>query len=396
MDISWMEVQQLDEVHFTKAAIEAIPAPAKRTRVKDARQPGLHLYLTPAGKRTWYFFARVRGELHERRLGDFPAFTVEQARQEAARLMSDLHRGVDPRKAKATEPTLGEIWEWWWEGHAKPKASQRRQISETGLWRLHLAPVFEHRRLQTITRSDLRAHHVELGNRVGHRTANYAMAMVRSMWNKALVYELTQLANPADKLEKFPEVKRDRRMMPAEAAAFFEAVAASRPTIRDFVLLLLFTGARRRNVQAMRWDEIDWQARTWRIPRTKGGKPQVIPLEDAELELLRARFDVSDGVSAYVFPSRTGAACPYMSEPKKGWAALCQRAGIKDFRMHDLRRTLASFMVDTGSSLAVVGSALGHTSPAATAIYARIQLDPVRLAKRRALEAINEAKQGPQ
>lgn len=382
-------------LHFTKAAIEAIVPPVSgKVRIKDAKQHGLVLLVMASGARSFYYYAKHGGTLYERQLGRYPVMTVDQARQAAALLQSELSRGVDPKKATPTEPTLGEIWEWWWEGHAKPKASARRQISETGLWRLHLAPVFEHRRLQTITRSDLRAHHVELGNRVGHRTANYAMAMVRSMWNKALIYELTQLANPADRLEKFPEVKRDRRMMPAEAAAFFEAVAASRPTIRDFVLLLLFTGARRRNVQAMRWDEIDWQARTWRIPKTKGGKPQVIPLEDAELELLRARFDVSDGVSPYVFPSRTGAACPYMSEPKKGWAALCQRAGIKDFRMHDLRRTLASFMVDTGSSLAVVGSALGHTSPAATAIYARIQLDPVRLAKRRALEAITEAREG--
>lgn len=386
----------MDEVNFTKASIEAIPLPDKRVRVKDSRQPGLHLYVTPNGKRTFYLFVRFQGVLHERRLGDFPAFTVDQARQEAARLLSEIQRGVDSRKAKATEPTLGELWEWWYDQHAKPTGAAKRLQSDRSLWGLHLAPTFQHRRLNTITRTDLRAHHLHIGNTVGHRTANMAIGMVRAIWNKAILYELTELPNAADKLPKFPEPKRERRMMPAEAAAFFEAVASAKPDVRDFVLLLLYTGARRGNVQQMRWDQIDWDARTWRIPRTKNGKPQTIPLEDAELDLLRERFHVNGGVSEYVFPARRGSSVPYLTEPKKAWHALLERAGIEDFHMHDLRRTLASFMADTGATLHVVGSALGHSSPAATQIYARLQLDPIRQAKRRALEAIDEAKQRPQ
>lgn len=385
----------VDEVHFTKAAIEAIPTPAKRTRVKDARQPGLYLYLTPAGKRTWYFFTRVRGELHEQRLGDWPAFTVDQARQEASKRMSELQRGIDPRQAKRAEPTLGEVWAWWFETHIQPKASRHRLASDEGIWRLHLAPVFEHRRLHTITRADLRAYHVELGNKVGHRTANLAMNLIRACWNKAILYDMTSLANPADKLEKFPEPKRDRRLMPAEARRFFEALDEARPDFKDFILLLLYTGARRGNVQAMRWDQIDFEARVWRIPRTKTGRPQVVPIEEAELELLRRRFHVSE--SEWVFPARKGAIKTlHMTEPKVGWNALLKRAKLTDFRLHDLRRTLASFMVDSGASLHIVGTALGHTSPSATAVYARLQLDPIRHAKRRALEAIDEAKQRTQ
>jgi integrase len=382
----------LDTIHFTKAAIEALTTPAKRIRIKDAKQPGLCLYLTPAGKRTWYLFARIQGVLHERRLGDYPAFTVDQARQEAGRLVSELQRGIDSRKTRTAEPTLGEVWDWWREQHAKPRGAAKRLASDESLWRLHLAPTLQHRRLNTITRSDLRALHVELGNRVGTRTANLALNMVRAMWNKALLYETTALPNPADKLERFPEARRDRRLMPAEGRRFFEELAKARPDTRDFVLLSLYTGARRGNVQAMRWDQIDWEARTWRIPKTKNGKPQTIPLEQAELDLLRQRLADQGGETEWVFPSRRGAKSPHLTEPKRGWHALLKAAEIPDFHLHDLRRTLASFMADTGASLHVVGSALGHTSPAATAIYARLQLDPVRHAKRRALEAIDEAR----
>ena len=385
------------EINLTKAAVEAIEVPAKgKVRVRDTRQPGLVVTVLPSGLRTFYYYAMHDYRVVERKLGRYPTMTVEQARQAAAVVRAELSQGIDSRKTKSAEQTFGELWQWWYDQHAAPTGAAKRLQSDRSLWRLHLAPVFEHRRLNTITRTDLRAHHLHIGNTVGHRTANMAIGMVRAVWNKAIIYELTQLPNAADKLPKFPEPKRERRMMPAEAAAFFEAVAAAKPDVRDFVLLLLYTGARRGNVQQMRWDQIDWDARTWRIPRTKNGKPQTIPLEDAELELLRERLHVADGVSEYVFPARRGSSVPYLTEPKKAWHALLARAGIEDFHMHDLRRTLASFMADTGATLHVVGSALGHSSPAATQIYARLQLDPIRLAKRRALEAIDEAKQRPQ
>lgn len=383
----------MSEVNLTKAVVEALPVPESgRVRVRDARQPGLVVAVVPSGLKTFFYYAMHNYKAVERKLGRHPDMTVEQARQAAALMRAELAQGIDPRKKKVTEPTLGEVWTWWYEQHAAPSGSKGRLATDRSMWKLHLAPVFEHRRLNTITRTDLRAHHVQLGNAVGHRTANMALAMLRAMWNKALVYELTGLPNPAEKLERFPEEKRDRRMMQAEARAFFEALVESTPDVRDFVLLLLYTGARRGNVQAMRWDQIDWDARTWRIPKTKNGKPQVIPLEDAELELLRARLHVTDDVSPYVFPARRGSKVPYKQEPRRGWKELLRRAGIADFRMHDLRRTLASWMADTGATLHVVGSALGHTSPAATMVYARLQLNPIRSAKRRALEAIEEAR----
>lgn len=384
----------MSEVNLTKAVVEALPVPESgRVRVRDARQPGLVVAVVPSGLKTFFYYAMHNYKVVERKLGRYPEMTVEQARQAAALIRAELAQGIDPRKKKVTEPTLGEVWAWWYEQHATPSGSKGRLATDRSMWRLHLAPVFEHRRLNTITRTDLRGHHLQLGNTVGRRTANMALAMLRAMWNKALVYELTSLPNPAEKLERFPEEKRDRRLMQSEARAFFEALVQSTPDVRDFVLLLLYTGARRGNVQAMRWDQIDWGARTWRIPKTKNGKPQVIPLEDAELELLRARMDAAGEASLYVFPSRRGSKVPYKQEPRRGWKELLKRAGLADFHMHDLRRTLGSFMADTGATLHMVGSALGHSSPAATMVYARLQLTPIRAAKRRALEAIDEAKQ---
>ncbi|MHB1203741.1 MAG: tyrosine-type recombinase/integrase, partial [Acidithiobacillus sp.] len=67
----------------------------------------------------------------------------------------------------------------------------------------------------------------------------------------------------------------------------------------------------------------------------------------------------------------------HLVEPKKGWQRLLQRAGIEDLRIHDLRRSLASFQIDAGVSLAVIGKGLGHHSQQTTAVYARLAQDPV-------------------
>jgi integrase len=139
-------------------------------------------------------------------------------------------------------------------------------------------------------------------------------------------------------------------------------------------------------VLAMRWQDVNLQAATWRIPETKNDEPQVVALVPEAIEVLRERKPQRDG---YVFsaPSKTG----YMTPPKKRWRALLKRAELKDLRVHDLRRSLGSWQAISGASLAIIGKSLGHKSPDATMIYARLHLDPVRASVATATSAMLEA-----
>jgi integrase len=139
-------------------------------------------------------------------------------------------------------------------------------------------------------------------------------------------------------------------------------------------------------VLAMRWQDVNLQAATWRIPETKNDEPQVVALVPEAIEVLRERKPQRDG---YVFsaPSKTG----YMTPPKKRWRALLKRAELKDLRVHDLRRSLGSWQAISGASLAIIGKSLGHKSPDATMIYARLHLDPVRVSVATATSAMLEA-----
>ncbi|KJV98862.1 phage integrase family protein [Orientia tsutsugamushi str. Sido] len=97
----------------------------------------------------------------------------------------------------------------------------------------------------------------------------------------------------------------------------------------------------------MEWDNIDFERKIWHIPKTKNGKAQNIPLTDEAMEILQARKFTSE--SKWVLPSATSAS-GHLEKPNNTWHRICKKAGIKNLRIHDLRRTLASCMSDAGAS----------------------------------------------
>ena len=153
---------------------------------------------------------------------------------------------------------------------------------------------------------------------------------------------------------------------------------------RDFFLMLLLTGARRANVQAMRWEDISVERTVWRIPETKSGEPVTVPLVTEAMEILTRRKGAID--SPFVFPSHGKSG--HLIEPNPAWQRLISRAGIADLRMHDLRRTFGSWQAAAGVSLNIIGKSMGHKNQSTTAVYARLSLEPVRAAVTAATSAM--------
>jgi integrase len=373
-------------INFTKATLAALPpAPAgKQATYHDSRIAGLTLLVTPAGAKTFYVYRRIQGRPERVKLGRFPDLTVEQARNMAEDTNGVIARGGDPaankREASAAQ-TFGELFEWYMEHHSKPRKRTWRE--DLDHHRLHLTHL-DRLKLDKVTRTHVRAVHTATAERSGICQANRTLALVKVVFNKAIAAEIFKGPNPAQGIELYREMSRDRRLAAGELPAFLAALETeTNDTLRDLVWLLLLTGARRGNMLAMRWDQVDWAAQTWRIPETKNGTSHTAPLGEEAMAILRRRR-ATEG--PWVFPGSgvTG----HIVEPKKGWAALLTRAGIENFRLHDLRRTLGSWMVDTGASIAVIGKTLGHKHQATTAIYARLALDPVREAQGRAVAAM--------
>lgn len=121
------------------------------------------------------------------------------------------------------------------------------------------------------------------------------------------------------------------------------------------------------------------------MPETKNGEPLRVYLIDSVIDLLKKRLELY-GRGEWVFEG-TGAT-GHLMEPKMGWKRILERAGIKDLRLHDLRRTLGSWQAATGANSYMIGRSLGHKSIQSTAVYARLNLDPVRDSVEKATQAM--------
>ena len=379
---------------FTQKRITDLTPPAAgRYRARDTKCPGLVVVVTAAGSKTYYLYRKVDGRPTEVRLGTVEEMTVDAARKAAGDTLGAIRRGIDPqaaKRAKRQEPTFAELWAHW-ESHSQGRKAERSIREDNRQYEAYLK-AWANRRLSTIRPQDVAALHSRLGTNNGRYQANRVLALVKSMFGKAEGIGWKG-ENPAKGIKKFPEVARDRFLLPEELPAFFVALAEEpNPFIQGFFTLCLLTGARRSNVLAMRWNEISWELKQWHIANTKGGFAVVVPLCPQAIQVLERLRGQEKRSDEWVFPSDRGAA--HLKDPMPAWRRLCKRAGFVDsddkptLHIHDLRRSLGSWGALTGASLHVIGKLLGHVRPETTAIYARLTLDPVREAVDKATAAI--------
>lgn len=244
---------------------------------------------------------------------------------------------------------------------------------------------WEQRKLSGIKKSDIEKLHHQVGHEKGVYAANRVLALLQTLFSKAIEYSLWEKSNPTEGIKKFKEQSRDRFLQSDEFPRFFSAlIEETNEKIRDYIPISLLTGARRSNVQAMKWAQVNLDLGEWRIPETKNGTPQTVTLCNEALIILKNLKSRSE--SEYVFPG--SGKLGHLVEPKKGWKRVLNRAGIANLRLHDLRRTLGSWQAKTGASLAIIGKSLNHKSPQSTAIYARLDLDSVRQSIEKAANAI--------
>ena len=232
--------------------------------------------------------------------------------------------------------------------------------------------------------------HLKVGNENGIYAANRLLALITVIFNKAIEWG-SDIKNPAINIQKFKESSRARFLQADELPRFFEALAQEpNKAIKDYIMISLLTGARKMNVLQMRWEQINFNQKIWTIPKTKNGEEHTIPLLQPVIDILNERKNNGE----WIFPSKSTAG--HLVDPKKAWANLLKRAEIKNLRLHDLRRSLGSWQAATGASLSIIGKTLAHKNVSTTAIYARLNIDPVRDSLEKATTAIlSYSKQKP-
>lgn len=381
-------------INFTAEALARLTAPTEKPErwIFDTKVIGLAYRLLASGASAFYLYRRIGGRPTKVRLGG-RELTVEQARRMAAKLNGEIAIGGDPmavKRAIRKAETLQELWDRYKSEHLEVRCSPRTIVTDDSRFDTCLSDLAG-RKVLDINEAEMRALHLRLGRERGKITANRAIQLLRRMFNFSRTGH-----NPASKtVEMFTENSRERFAQPDELPKLFKALDSieTNATFRDFFYVSLFTGARRSNVASMRMEQINLASATWTIPAesSKSGESMMIPLAAPVLEILRRRFGHPSG---FIFPSAT-AASGHVEEPKECWKDVLERAELTDLRIHDLRRTFGSFQAVLGSSLPVIGKSLGHHDPAATAVYSRLHLDPVRQSITSAVDAMLATKALP-
>ncbi len=272
--------------------------------------------------------------------------------------------------------TVGELLEFYIEHHVAFLKDHRATAARLRRYVGQFATV----PLADLKRVTLIEWHHRIGQTRGTGAANLAPQALRSMYAKASEWDIYDGPNPANRLIKFPKYVRTRFVQPHEMPWLLAAFSEEREQGHTFFLLLLLTGPRYSEARSMKWPDLDLDRGLWHKPTTKTGVPHTVPLPQILVDRLQHLPRNSD----WVFPSSPNG----MNGLRRGrwsgtavqsmWRRIRQRAGLPDLRIHDLRRTCASWLAIDGANIPVIQKVLNHSSLAVTQIYARLTVQPVR------------------
>lgn len=356
---------------FVRAAV--CPPGARKVNFFDTITPGFLLEVRSSGGKTYYQrYRNTRGREIQFKIGSPNILSLSQARRKSKNVMAEALLGNDPQQRRQelrAIPTFAEfVRDLYLPFATNAKRSWR---TDEAVLRVQITPILGRLLLDQITTAAV----AELLSRMGRKgyangTINRVLVLLRFMFNLGKKWNVPGCQNnPTTGLKTLPERFHNRFLSVEEAGLLMAALDLDENrTAARAIKLLLLTGARRNEITYARWEHVSWTNRTLHVPCAKTGRPRSIVLNTAALDLLRSIEPLPN--NPYVFPSSiTGRPSPTLHFP---WTRIRKRAGLMDVRLHDLRHSFASFLVNGGVSIYVIQGLLGHTLVRTTQRYAHL------------------------
>jgi integrase len=379
------------KLKLTKRAIDsAKPEPGKDLTLMDTELRNFGVRIR-GGSKTFFIRYRSKGRHRRFKVGLYgKELTLQQARVKAQRLLADISSGADPAgEAAATrkKPKVAELCERYLTEHAEPKKKPRSVHEDRRQINSYILPAIGRLQVDAVTRTDVSRLHNSMKKKPYQ--ANRTLALISKVFHLAEIWGLRpQNSNPAYGVTKFREEARKRYLNEQELAKLGSVLNESteHPCVVAGIKLLLFTGCRLDEIRTLRWADVDRENASITLEDTKTGY-RVIPLNESALAVLAGLCRQAG--NPYVLPgSLPGKPWADLAKP---WRRIRKAAGLDGVRVHDLRHTAASFGVNLGMSLPVVGHLLGHKETKTTARYSHLALDPVRQASEDISRALQKA-----
>jgi integrase len=358
---------------LTKATVQklALPPGKSEALVFDDVLPGFGLRIRSGGKRTWIAQYRVGQKQRRVTLGTVATLDADEARKRAKDVLSKVHLGADPQLDKAearaqASVTLGKVAEDYLARHASRRLKARSLLEVERHLRKHWAPLSE-LPIRKIARADVAAQLAKIAKENGPFAANRARAALSALFSWAIGEGVVDATPVLGTNKATDEIKRDRVLSDDELRAVWKCAGAG--DYGAIIRLLILTGQRREEVGGMPWAELDPDKGLWRIgaERTKNGLAHEVPLSGAAVEILQTQEQRDD--RALVFGAGEGAFQGWSNAKsaldKRMLARMREtdpRAQLPPWRLHDIRRTVATRLADLGEQPHVIEAILNHIS----------------------------------
>lgn len=321
---------------------------------------------------------------------------MENARLKCNLIVGELAAGKkasEIRKKPTKRRTFGYVFRWYIKNYAKPNKKTWKVDEMRWEW----VKDWDQKPLRDIKRADFIERLNNLIQTKGPNRARHEMSLINSVFNQAKANGWVR-RRPGRGVPLPRPNERDRHVTSEEMPRFFTHLKARERYFQDYVTISLFAGARQMNVLAMEWTELSRRFDKWTIPKEKAkeGKAIQIPLlPTVQAVLKRRRTEVSHDCK-WVFPSNgtRKSSRGHITTVKREWAKFCTDAKLVSFKPHDMRHTIATWMVDCGISKEIIAKLLGHQDTSSTDIYAKVNVNPVRAALEIGAKAIEQAAVG--
>ena len=379
----------MERFNFTKNKIGALPKAEKghMDMYYDSKVIGLSIRVTATGVKSFRVRKRVDGKYVPKTLGRFPEMTIEQARIDAMKTLNQFSSGIDPNKEarnnKVKGMTLLEVMNDYAhhkKNHIKDKTIRDYQI----LFDKYLFE-WSSNELVGISRSMVEKKHRIIGKKSIYR-ANATMRLLRALFNFAIgEYEDSNSRpiiqyNPVQKISHkkawFREKVRKNVIEPNDLKSWFEAVLNlpnskanvtnknSSETVKDYILMLLFTGLRPGEAINLTWDNIDFNNNLLNIKYTKNHEDHTLPLTNFIIDVLKRRKSESLGIA--VFPGYNPN--KPLVNPNKQVKKVIEDSGVQ-FLLHDLRRTFATYADSLQIQHSTIKRLINHKETDVTSVH---------------------------
>lgn len=331
---------------------------------------GLGVRVSPQNRKTFILDYRSEGKSRRMTLGKYPNITVDQAKDLARKHLGEVSMGRDPvetkRRKQVDSLKVKDLVDRHLVEYIDRKRSVRGRKDVRDDFNRYILPIIAKVPLSKIER----AHILKvLGPLEGRsRTYNVCRSYMKTMFSNALRWGLIR-ANPVDGIDKFQEHSREEWVKPKDLKKLHTAIEAYENVyVRGLYKILMYTAVRKSEAQNMKWEHLDLNNQIWTIPKTKNGRRHEVHLTKPAMKILKELPRVVG--NPYVFvgekPGR-----PYNAVGKV-WTRIRANAKLEKYTLHDIRRTMASYLAQDKIPRDRIGQILNHTDRSVTGIYAHL------------------------